>query len=132
MSRTQSIEDLFTIEDLFNGGVAQWALEGTPPTAVFQSVIQLDDGSRTDANFFQCMALTHWASGDSVRARELLNRARQGALSHRAGPALTSCWRYRDVERDAFFTDLDDMERFFSGDGNWPLLVGGGRKVAAE
>ena len=96
------------VADAFNYSMALWGLNGTVDTNCFERVVELDQTmEETDkgANYFQCMALTYWAVGRNEQAVDYADLA-LGALR---SSTVFSCWRYLEVSRIEFRSDLDEM-----------------------
>jgi len=119
----RSTQDELGIQDAFNAAMAEWGLQGSPSVSSFRAAVATDEGQRSDLNFLQCMALARRIIGDTEHAWQLLSRARQGAMSYRAGSTLLSCWQYRLVSRGRFLRDLDEMERMFQGEAIHPRVL---------
>lgn len=96
------------VADAFNYGMALWGVRGILVTECFERVVELDQAEeRPDkgANYFQCMALAYWAVGRSDQAVVYADLA-LGALR---SATVFSCWRYLEVNRSEFRSDLDEM-----------------------
>lgn len=118
---TQKGWDDLKQEDVFNLGMARWAVEGAPPRELFQRVVEQDEEDpkkSKGANYSQCLSIAHWVVGDIDRAKEKLAVARQRIISRQI-PAF-SCWRYLVVEPDEFINDLASINRLLSGENVKP------------
>lgn len=105
------------IEFAFNYGMALWGRDGRINTDVFEQVIYLAQeipASNQTPNRFQCLALSHWATGNVLMARELAESARQAMIQD--GGQEFSCWRYFRVSANAFNEDVDDLVKMIEGD----------------
>ena len=103
------------IQDSFNYAMARWALDGTVERALFSRVIVLSQQDTTDtngANYFQCLAVAHWAVGDIQTAREFVERAnRESETEH----LIFSCWRYENVPNREFRVDMSEIASLIDG-----------------
>lgn len=99
------------INDVFNYSMARWGYVGQPSVVLMQRVIDLGDSSRQsgNANFSQCLAISHAVVGNITVALERLEegRARLGTGK------IFSCWSYLTVDRKGMAEDLDKMEVAF-------------------
>ena len=101
----------------FNYGMATWGRTGTLPQEPFERVVELDKADADNdrgANYLQCMAVAHWATGRCDAALEFASRAKRKAESTRR-PNF-SCWRYRTVSADEFIKDMDSIMALIQGD----------------
>lgn len=106
--------DEMCIQDAFNFGMAIWGRTGQIARAPFERVLICENtAEREGPNFLQCLAVAHWAAGDSEAAREFACRARHEAQSSRM---IFSCWQYHTVSRSEFVEDVDDMIALIEGD----------------
>lgn len=99
------------IRDAFNYGMAMWGLNGRVETEVFLRVVEIHQDSaesERDPNYFQCMAIAFWITGNSGKALEYAGRARQTICGSRR-PIEFSCWRYLPVSAETFLADLDEL-----------------------
>jgi len=120
----EAVEDLDSacIAHRFNYAVADWGENGEPNVDLFSRIV--NDHSheqRDDANFFQCLALAAWASGDGDLARERLDAARS-AIMNSPKPTF-SCWRYLTASLKAFMDDLEQMKTLFAGESVEPRFL---------
>jgi MinD-like ATPase involved in chromosome partitioning or flagellar assembly len=120
----------------FNLGMAAWGAAGRVDTAFFARVLELNDGKTRPrlANYFQCLAIAHWASGAHEDAESALSEARQ--ITKAQLTREFSAWRYMKIGPDEFLKDLAETERLFSGEHILPrymtLKESGGRHRAAH
>lgn len=113
-----------TIRDAFNYAMAEWAQSGTPPKDLFARVIELGEGDskRSDANFLQCLAVSHWAVGQTEEAKQRLESAVEKA--RRITKAELSCWRFQEVSQDEFIEDCNEIgDLITSGKGHPRFFV---------
>lgn len=104
----QEIHASYDVAQVFNGAMAIWGRDGSPPRPLFARVIELagTDPSIDDPNFNQCIALSAYLSGDLATAEAATGRA----MSALGGTArVFSCWTYTDVSRTRFAEHLRDM-----------------------
>ena len=101
----------------FNYSMAVWGETGEVHPRPFARVVELHEAGteRNDANYFQCLAIAQWATGENATALDSVARARK-ALHEETRGDLFSCWRYYDVAAKAFATDLDEIEALIRGD----------------
>ncbi len=104
-----------SIEVAFNYGMALWAETGQPDPGPFNRVLEAHASGATDANanYSQCLAIAHWAGGDTPAAQQALDDA---AEQIRTASASFSCWRYLNVPRPVFLQDLTEMRQLIKGD----------------
>ena len=107
------------IEFVFNYGMALWGQSNEVNEAIFQRVIDLDSResvSHRTPNRLQCLAVSYWATHDTIRAREFAESARL-AMEQHTGQEF-SCWRYLRVSTDAFNCDVEELVKMIDGDKN--------------
>ena len=102
------------INTKFNYGMALWGMNGTADSETFQRVVEIDqsDEEREDANYLQCMAIAYWATGETGKALDYVNRAQQAMMALRGrllGRSEFSCWSYLEVSINTFKRDLEEM-----------------------
>ena len=105
------------IQAAFNYSMAMWAKNGEIAPETFARVMELDQmdtSSPDEPNYPQCMAVSYWAVGESVKAIEFERRARDAILERRA--PVFSCWSYRRVSAKEFEADLDELHALIYGD----------------
>src|SRR5262249_22683350 len=105
------------IHSTFNYAMAEWAETGKPPTDLFGHVVELDkhDGKDSqDANYFQCLALAHWAVGNADQARTRIQQAID-LMKQRRWPNF-SCWRYGRTSGKVFVEDCRAISRLIAGE----------------
>ena len=111
--------------DLFNYGIAQWAVTGAPKSEYFSEVISLrenESSQSSTANYTQCMSLACWVCGDTEAALDWLSTSRQIVMSRPTSEL--SCWRYLTISPEEFLNDLQSMENFYKeGVGNPDFLT---------
>jgi hypothetical protein len=113
------------ITDTFNLAMASWAETREVSKELFQraldDALSLSPSVRGTPNFSQCLAMSHWALGDLKKAAGHLSVARKQIA---ASPVPDfSCWRYLKVAPEEFSSDLDAMERMFSGENILPAFM---------
>ena len=117
----RDIDDM-SIIDAFNYGMAMWGVNGAVECEAFQHVVNIDrtDNQRDKTiNYFQCMAVAYWATGDREAGLEYVGRA-QASVRALRGRTEFSCWRYLQVSARSFEADLEEM-RVLIRDGRAPL-----------
>jgi cellulose biosynthesis protein BcsQ len=116
--------DTMDERDSFNYAMASWAAEGEPAREYFRRVLELggqDTERLQHPNYAQCLSIASWAIGQTRRAKELLDIARQRIISHH-GPEF-SCWRYRRVESATFLRDLEEIDKLLNGEDVKPRFM---------
>ena len=111
----RDVEDM-DIGDAFNFGMATWGATREVVAEPFARVVELDRShrERDDANYLQCMAVAHWATGDMRAALDFLRQAREASDVERV--STFSCWRYYEAPAKAFGEDLDEIQALILGD----------------
>lgn len=113
------------IRDAFNYGMAAWGATGKVNVEPFARVVELDEDDPTggrenpDPNYYQCMAIAYWATGDNSMAGGFVDLARAavGPVEREVWPgSLFSCWRYYQPSSSEFLEDLDEFEALINGD----------------
>ncbi len=121
----QSIDEM-GIGDAFNYGMAIWGNTGTVAPSPFLRVVELDQsGVRTEKepNYFQCMAIAYWATGNTTEATRYADESQRAVAAIRRAPEF-SCWRYCRVNADMFIADLDEIRALINGDtSRTPLFM---------
>ena len=113
----RSVEEM-NIRSAFNYGMAMWGKTEDIASAPFARVVELDQKNpitEERPNYFQCMMIAYWASGDTATALEFEQRSRKAI---NARPLAFSSWRYRRVTRNAFEEDLDEIHALIGGDAS--------------
>jgi tetratricopeptide (TPR) repeat protein len=111
-----------SIRDAFNYAMAEWGETREVPRDMFDRVASLDSESSPGegANYFQCLAIAHWATDrleDAVRAIE------EAETQIREKPkAEFSCWRYMNVNPRGFLEDCAAIRNLVSGREILPLF----------
>ena len=106
-----------SIHRAFNYSMALWGDNGKPVTPPFHRVVEIE---RTDPrqnpgpNYFQCMAITYWATGELHMAHEAAEQARRATRLRRRREL--SCWRYLLVQDREFEEDINQILRLIGGD----------------
>ena len=121
---SQNVEDL-EINNAFNYGMAKWGEDKEVDADIFRHVVELDrSGTQKDKdlNYFQCMAIACWASGENSAAIDFVNRARR-ALGVMRGRMEFSCWRYRRAGVKLFEEDLDEIRDLINGGTRMPKFL---------
>ena len=106
------------IQDTFNYGMASWGKTGEIAEAAFSHVVELDQTgviSEKRPNYFQCVAIAYWATGDQTEAARYVDKAEHAINAMRGAPEF-SCWRYRRVSADVFVADLEDIRLLVRGE----------------
>lgn len=110
--------DNMAIHFAFNCAMAMWGVSGNPASEAFMRVVELaqsDTQQFETPNYFQCMAIAHWAVGDAQTALEKLNLA-YTMISTTRRVREFSCWRYYSVNADTFGADLEEIRSLIDGD----------------
>lgn len=112
---------IFEQAKAFNLAMAEWGLTGHVDQALFGRVVELDNEQRPkqSANYFQCLALAHWALESNAAAQTALERARR--ISRTQFTRDFSAWRYMKVGPDEFLKDLEDIRCLIDGQKRLPL-----------
>ena len=115
------------IRDAFNYAMAAWGATGKTVAGPFARVVELDqedpEGGREgpDPDYYQCMAIAYWATGDAGMATSFvqLARAAVGPVTREIwSGSLFSCWRYYQPSAKEFLEDLDEIDALFGGDAS--------------
>ncbi len=128
-----SLQDM-SIQFAFNYAMALWGERGEVPRDVLAHVVELDaaqaDDFRPKANYRQCLALAHGATGDLAAAEEALDEAARLLVKERMA---LSCWRYLTVPGQVFASDLAEMRKLLGGDSSIkpPFIRRAGLRTAA-
>ena len=110
--------DEMDIQDAFNYGMAIWGETGTVEQQPFLRVVELDrSGTKIEKgpNYFQCMAIAYWATGDRKSAALYLDESGKSVSAIRMAVEF-SCWRYCRVDADNFVADLEEIRALITGD----------------
>ena len=113
----KSINEM-TIQDAFNYGMASWGNTGEIAEAAFSHVVELDKAeviSDKSPNYFQCMAIAYWATGDRTEATRYADEAERSLDAMRWASEFT-CWRYCRVSAEVFVADLEDIRLLVRGE----------------
>ena len=105
------------IESAFNYGMAHWAQSSEVNERIFERVLYLDQQQvrkNPTPNRLQCLAVSYWAIGDTINAREYAENARLAMIQHARQEF--SCWRYLRTSMDKFNRDLEELTRMIDGD----------------
>ncbi len=116
-----SIDDL-EIQDAFNFAMAEWAHTGDIPRDLFARVLELDstDHEIPHANYMQCLAVSSWAIGDTIKAEECIAKAEEYAQETKKTEF--SCWRYQTVSREEFLSDCQDIRKLIATGEGRPIF----------
>ena len=123
---TKERNELFelAIDKVFNYGMAEWGLNGSPSKDIFLKVIELDKSiaNRYElANYYQCIAIASWVIGDYKYAEENVIKSKN--LINQRQIRLFSAWRYREVGRQLFINDLDSIKHLIDGGHVTPRFI---------
>ena len=105
------------IDFAFNYGMALWGEKGELVLEPFQHVVEMERSEpREDPwpNYLQCMAVSHWAVGDSAAAQNFAAKAKQVMATWRRKEL--SCWRYLRVDTSQFEEDTNEILKLIGGD----------------
>ena len=116
LASAPSVRDM-PIQHAFNYAMALWGATGEVPRDTLARVVELSaerpPGSSGNANYEQCLALAHWASGTPAAAKAALEDAEEAIRAERNA---FSCWRYLTVPRPAFVEDLREIRQMIDRD----------------
>ena len=113
------------VRDAFNYAMAAWGAAGEVVLGPFSRVVELDqnnpESGRQDPNpnYYQCMAIAYWASGDTNMAAGFVELARAAVEPVKWeiwSGSLFSCWRYYRPSSSEFLEDLNEIEELINGD----------------
>lgn len=117
------------IASVFNQAMAHWGQTGRPDPERFASVLQIHDErpiKNPSPNYFQCMAVSYWATSDDSAAMQMLERAI--ASTKEFGLRQFSCWSYLWVSPDRFLQDCAALRSLFGGAPVEPEFVSANSK----
>ena len=97
--------------DAFDYGMAMWGASGAIVRGPFARVVEIDLAESSGPDYWQCMAVACWATGDLAAAAEFETSAQASASG-----SIFSCWRYAKVQQDEFIDDMDDIKALIGGD----------------
>lgn len=102
------------IDRTFNRAMADWGEKKKLNLELFQRVVEIDCSNSNpeyidSPNYYQCLAIAHWAVGDLYAALENVKRAKQ-FVSDGLVATQFSCWRYLEVDDDQFESDLNEIQ----------------------
>jgi tetratricopeptide (TPR) repeat protein len=121
----------FDVAQSFNYSMAQWGLSGSPNPELFRKVIELDEKSSSDTpNRHQCLAIAHWALGESDKAFARIGQAWQRIVT-RPMPEFSG-WSYLRISHDKFLEDLKEMEGLIRGEAIDPRYIRENRDSEGE
>jgi MinD-like ATPase involved in chromosome partitioning or flagellar assembly len=107
---------------VFNLAMAEWGATGNVNKSLFRRVIEVAETRPGQGpNYFQCLAIAHWAVGDKDAALLNLHEARR--LIKLMSSRDFSAWRYMKVDPAEFARDLDEMEMLFAGEVILPRYI---------
>lgn len=116
-----------SIQDVFNRGMASWALSRAAPVDDFNKVISIhtSDAKRSneDANYLFCIAIALAVTGNIERSRERLNAARQAARE--TVRDIFSPWSYLWEKPTDFSSHIEEAEFALSSDEFVPAFIAG-------
>ncbi len=108
------------ILDAFNFAMATWGADGKIKSGSFQRVVELDcSNARTsdNPNYLQCMAVAHWATGETSEAVDYLDQAKEASSKSHSRTEF-SCWQYLQVSAKEFEVDLIEIRAMVEGVGD--------------
>jgi MinD-like ATPase involved in chromosome partitioning or flagellar assembly len=97
------------IAAIFNYAIAEWGAYNKVPNDLFKRIVDIADVKEyefPDANFLQCMSLSHWASGDTNKALDIAQQIEE-VLPQTSDTF--SCWTYLNSSSKDFLRDLNEM-----------------------
>jgi MinD-like ATPase involved in chromosome partitioning or flagellar assembly len=108
-------ERSFRIADWFNHAAAEWGNTREVPEDLMRRVIELDAISPLPPtpNYFQCMAIAHWATGNKVAAVASFEQSFKAISAFQ--DSSFSAWSYLFVTADKFTDDLFEMKSLIDG-----------------
>ena len=113
-----NVPDLDDEDDILRRMLARFKDDlGIDAEPRFERVVELDEADADNdpgANYLQCMAVAHWATGRCDSALEFASRAKRKAEFARR-PNF-SCWRYRTVSAHELIEDMDSVMALIQGD----------------
>ena len=113
------------IRDAFNYAMAAWGTTGRIVVGPFARVVELDrnnpESGQQDPNpnYYQCMAIAYWATGDTRMGANFVELARAAVEPVKWeiwSGSMFSCWRYYQPSSREFLEDLDEIEALINGD----------------
>lgn len=119
----KSPDEFERLSGIYNFAVALWGRDKKIPEEYFKRVVELAESNEKkspSANFNQCIAIAYWATGRQIEAITQLERARE-LIKDQRSPEFSS-WRYLEVGSEEFLSDLDEMEKMFSGAKIEPII----------
>ena len=120
----REVDDM-DVRDAFNYAMAAWGATGEVVLGPFSRVVELDrnnpESGQQDPNpnYYQCMAIAYWATGDTNMAAGFVELARAAVEPVKWeiwSGSLFSCWRYYQPSSSEFLEDLDEIESLINGD----------------
>ena len=115
------------VRDAFNYAMAAWGATGEVVLGPFSRVVELDQNNPESGqqdpnpNYYQCMAIAYWATGDTNMAAGFVELARASVEPVKWeiwSGSLFSCWRYYQPSSSEFLEDLDEIEELINGDAS--------------
>ena len=103
------------ITEVFDYGMANWGAKRLLPLKHFERVLELhskNPSNESDAHYLQCLAIANWAVGRKRIAKDFVSQAIQATEDT---GFIFSSWRYEDVRRDAFLTDIRELQELLDG-----------------
>jgi len=106
MGSRSAVTERANVGELFNFAMAEWGATGQAPRDLLEQVLELA-ADRLDANYRQCLALSHAVLGNNQKALDEIEVARR-----LVGPVISSfsCWSYRERYSDIFEEELDALK----------------------
>ena len=119
---------LLHLPEAFNYAIAEWGASKQIPLDCFRRVVELIPAKRAivGKNMWQCFAIAHWASQNTVAAREFLAEAE--AVASRDNTETFSCWRYVRVSPGQFLADLSSARLMIDGANIRPAVFESGNR----
>jgi MinD-like ATPase involved in chromosome partitioning or flagellar assembly len=111
------------MQGLFNYTMAEWGERGVVPRKLFEDVIRLHSQRKAvrTANYEQCLALAHWATGEGRTADALAQHSLE--LIETSREWSFSAWSYLTLSPRAFVDDVEEMKRMFKGEALVPRFI---------
>jgi MinD-like ATPase involved in chromosome partitioning or flagellar assembly len=110
--------------DAFNYAMAEWGNSGIVPADLLNRVLVLAGETPEDLkdpNYHQCLAITHWATGNHTAALRFIDNA-ANVIQVAPRPAF-SAWSYQTVGPERFKHELEEMRSKLFGDPPVPEFI---------
>jgi hypothetical protein len=102
-----------SLPSVFNYACAEWGETGTAPVDLFSHALQTAEHLSITVfevpNLMQCLSMASYVCGKKSDAAQYLRRAERATDSMPPGLEI-SCWRFLNVTRAEFKSDLEEMQ----------------------